>query len=217
NDFLTHFGGGADFASVGAITLLVRTPAPGSVVIDSVQSEVGGPAVAATKTFSLATDADGSTTPTPGDTLGYSVTVTNSGGAASTTALSDKIDANTTLVPGSVLVSPVARDDFYSTTPVAAPGVLGNDLGTTKTITPTGARPTSGGGSATVAADGSFTYTAPVGANGTADTFTYAITDGTFTDTGVVTVIPPDLAPTVVTTVPDGTTPVLKTATITIN
>src|SRR5207247_2077814 len=83
---------------------------------------------------------------------------------------------------------------------VAAPGVLANDISVPNTLTVTaGTVPTSAGGSATLAADGGFTYTPPGGGVLGADTFTYTITDARgATDTGVVSVSVNDAAPTVV-------------------
>ena len=53
---------------------------------------------------------------------------------------------------------------------------------------------TTGGGSATVNADGSFTYLPGVGDKSQNDTFTYTVSDGTATATGTVTIaIGPDL------------------------
>ena len=64
------------------------------------------PLLAGSKTVTLAIDADTNGTPSPGDTLQYQVTVTNSGNIGTTSAaLSDTPDANTTLVVGSVQTS----------------------------------------------------------------------------------------------------------------
>ncbi len=86
-----------------------------------------------------------------------------------------------------------------------ATGILGNDTdpdtGQTATITVTGigagtATPTGGigtaitgsqGGKLTVAADGTYTYTAPTTGSGS-ETFTYVASDGTATTTGTITV-----------------------------
>ena len=220
SDFITRLGAGADFASVGAITLVVRPPTAGAVSIETIDAIAGAPAVAATKTSTLATDTGSDGFPSPGDTLGYTVTVTNPGASVTGAELADTLDTNVALVAGSVTISPVALNDFFTTVAVAAPGVLANDIGTTRTIqTPGVPRPTSQGGSATLNADGSFTYTPSGSGSGTADTFTYTISDGTYSDTAVVTVIPPDTAaPSVVSTVPaDLATGVAENATITVD
>src|SRR6185312_7038078 len=62
--------------------------------------------------------------------------------------------------------TPVTVDDSYmmvqdTTLNVAAPGVLGNDQGGNLTATPLAAAPTAQGGTVTLLADGSFSYTPP--------------------------------------------------------
>ena len=64
---------------------------------------VGTPILSASKTATLAVDADDSGGTSGGDTLAYSVVVTNSGNQASTgTVLADTLDPLTRLVTGSV-------------------------------------------------------------------------------------------------------------------
>jgi uncharacterized repeat protein (TIGR01451 family) len=64
------------------------------------------PAVTATKSDALLNDVDGDGNADPGDTIRYTVIVTNSGnGAANGVLLTDNPDANTTLVAGSVTTS----------------------------------------------------------------------------------------------------------------
>src|SRR5205814_5233966 len=63
----------------------------------------------ATKTVSPAGNAN------PGDTLTYTVTINNGPATVNGVILSDTIDPNTTLVGGSVVVSPIAVDDTYNT------------------------------------------------------------------------------------------------------
>ncbi|MBM4463362.1 MAG: hypothetical protein FJ012_08510, partial [Chloroflexi bacterium] len=61
------------------------------------------PYIEATKTDSLFTDADSNSVPSPGDTLLYTIVITNSGNLDATgVTFSDTPDANTTLVVGSV-------------------------------------------------------------------------------------------------------------------
>ncbi len=61
------------------------------------------PILEASKTDAVLVDADASSSPSPGDTLRYTVVITNSGnGAASGVTFTDTPDANTTLVAGSV-------------------------------------------------------------------------------------------------------------------
>src|SRR5205809_3730117 len=84
----------------------------------------------ATKTDNLAQTA----MVNPGDTIMYTVTITNTGATnADLVNFTDTIDANTTLVPASVVASPIAVNDTYNTIgnvniSVPAPGVLTNDL-----------------------------------------------------------------------------------------
>jgi hypothetical protein len=90
--------------------------------------------------------------------------------------------------------APVAVDDNFSTTQgqtltLDAPGVLANDTDADgNTLTVTGhTQPNNGGGSVTVNADGSFTFTPATGFSGQT-TFDYTVSDGTLTDTGTVTI-----------------------------
>jgi hypothetical protein len=95
---------------------------------------------------------------------------------------------------------PVANPDTFDaignvTVPVDAPGVLAND---TDAQTPSGMGvvpgtvATAGGGTATLAADGSFSYLSPAGFTGT-DSFSYTVAKGPLTATGVVTMRVPEL------------------------
>src|SRR6185295_8639247 len=70
----------------------------------------------------------------PGDTITYTVTITNTGGAPATgVTFTDTVDPNTTLVGGSTTTQPVAAADTYNVIgnvriqPNAAAGVLAND------------------------------------------------------------------------------------------
>ncbi|MEW6212877.1 MAG: DUF11 domain-containing protein, partial [Acidobacteriota bacterium] len=89
--------------------------------------------LSATKTATVVGGGDAE----PGDTLMYTVTISNSGGMDATNVnFTDTIDANTTLVMGSVTASPIAVNDSYNTignvnisVPVAQ-GVILNPSGT---------------------------------------------------------------------------------------
>ncbi|HKZ83155.1 MAG TPA: Ig-like domain-containing protein [Anaerolineae bacterium] len=142
--------------------------------------------ITATKTDALLADNDGDNRADPGDTLRYTVVITNSGDAdATAVVLDDTIDDNTVFVPGSVRTTPLARNDSYGTVgnvqlSVSAPGVLNNDSDPDGTggLTVTSFDATSAnGGHVSVAANGSFTYNPPPGFSG-ADTFTYTVDDG---------------------------------------
>jgi hypothetical protein len=131
----------------------------------------------------------------PGDTISYTVVITNNAATdAANVVFSDTIDAQTTLVNGSIQTTPVARTDTYAVTgniqrsiTATNEGVLNNDIdpdGTgTLSVTSTGAQTTAQGGNLTLNADGTFTYNPPAGFDGT-DTFNYTITDGTGSGTG---------------------------------
>jgi hypothetical protein len=132
------------------------------------------PSVATVDGTGLATGVDAGT-----------VTITASIGYAQGTATLKVIQPNT---------PPVGNDDSFEaignvTIPVAAPGVLAND---TDTETPSGLSvvpgtvATANGGTATLAADGSFTYLSPAGYVG-GDSFGYTVTDGSLTATATVT------------------------------
>jgi hypothetical protein len=143
----------------------------------------------------------------PGDTLTYTIVITNSGTDATGVNFTDTIDPNTTLVGGSVKASPIAVDDAYHTignvnisVPVGQ-GVTANDsnsgtgtLSVTKVnatvVPPLGSATTStANGSVTMNSDGSFTYTPNVAFRGPSDTFTYELDNGSgSTDTATVTI-----------------------------
>ena len=188
--FVTLAGTGADFASVGAITLAVRGTEK-MLVLNGIQVVPSTANVAATLT-------DNTTSAQPGETLNYSATISNTGpGTASSLNFNDPLDPATTLVPTSVEVSPVAIDDQYvgalvgTDYSLGAPGILANDIdadGDILAVAPAGPRPTTQGGNATVNADGSFTYTPPALFQGL-DTFPYQADDGNLIPgPGVVTI-----------------------------
>ncbi|HYR28970.1 MAG TPA: IPTL-CTERM sorting domain-containing protein, partial [Thermoanaerobaculia bacterium] len=78
-------------------------PAAPSAADPTVTPVVLMPLVTAAKTAALQVDADGNGSPSPGDTLRYTITLTNNGtGDATGVQLSDTPDPNTALVPGSV-------------------------------------------------------------------------------------------------------------------
>jgi putative ubiquitin-RnfH superfamily antitoxin RatB of RatAB toxin-antitoxin module len=163
----------------------------------SLPSQARAPAAAnvtATKTDTLPGDTDGDGRADPGDTLRYTVAVSNTGTTDSTgVVISDTLDPNTSLVAGSVRVSPLALADNYSAlqnTPlvIAAPGLLANDTGTpAPTVAPVTNGATSAGGTVTIANDGSFTYTPPANYTG-ADSFTYTAGNSAGSDTGAVSI-----------------------------
>jgi hypothetical protein len=138
----------------------------------------------------------------PGGTINYTVVISNTGDAAATgVTFADTIDTHTTLVGGSITVTPIAATDTYSSignvglNVPAARGVLKNDIDPLTgdnsgiTVTTTGNINTTGGGTVTMNADGSFTYEPAPGFEGTgatADSFTYTASKAGKTDTGTV-------------------------------
>lgn len=179
--------------------------------------------VTATKTDSFA-DPNGDGKAEAGDTITYDVNISNSGASDATGVnFTDTIDTNTTLVPGSLKVSPLAFADSYNATmdvalSIGAPGVLTNDTGTpSPTAVAIAGGATSQGGSVTLQSDGSFIYTPASGFTGT-DSFTYTVTNGlTPNDTATVT-INVDQGPAVTTTSPaNNATSVASNTNITIN
>jgi uncharacterized repeat protein (TIGR01451 family) len=160
----------------------------------------------------------------PGDTITYDVNISNTGAADATGVnFNDTIDPNTTLVAGSLKVSPLAFADTYNATKdtalsIPAPGVLANDTGTpAPTAQPIAAGATTQGGSVTLNANGSFNYTPPAGFQG-ADTFTYTATNGLTPDDTATVTINVDAGPAVTTTSPtNGATNVAMNSNITVN
>lgn len=169
--------------------MLPRAPEPEGTLVT----------VSATKADALVVDNGTPGQANPADVIGYTVTVTAQGGTATGLAFGDTVDPDTTPVGGTLNVSPLALDESYNAVgnltlnvTSALQGILGNDrefLADTFTITSPAvgvATPTSGGGTITVNADGTFAYTPPVA--GATDTLTYTITDpGGLTGTGTAT------------------------------
>ncbi len=188
---------------------------------------VATPDITATKAATF-TDSDGDLKAELGETITYNVNVANAGpGDATNVAFTDTVDPNTTFVPGSLKVSPLAFPDTYVTpknTPLStsAPGVLANDTGTpAPTVSqlngsPTLTGSTTGGGTVTIFADGHFNYTPNPTFEG-ADTFTYTVTNGQAPDDTATVTINVDAAPTVTATTPvNGATGVATNASITV-
>src|SRR5918912_620587 len=100
------------------------------------QSSPSAAVITATKADALFTDVDGDTKADPGDTLQYTIVVSNTGNAdATNTLFTDTLtDTNLQFVAGSVETTPIARNDSYtglvgnvSYSKNAAGGVLAND------------------------------------------------------------------------------------------
>jgi len=152
------------------------------------------PGISATNTYAVT---NGGTT--AGGELEYTVIITNGGPDPATgTKFTETIDANTTLVAGSVRVSPVSVNDSYSTIGnvginiPADQGLLSNDIspsGTVLSISSSTNLTTANGGTAIItAASGAFTYEPAAGFTGS-DTFTYTIQNGSgLTSTATVNI-----------------------------
>ncbi|HEY9284093.1 MAG TPA: Ig-like domain-containing protein, partial [Pyrinomonadaceae bacterium] len=152
---------------------------------------LAAPSLTATKTDAFP-DPDGDGKAEPGQTITYTVTVTNNGPDDATgVVFNDTVDANTTLVPGSVRTQPVAAGDSYNVLgnvriqPGAAAGLLANDCDADNGgacggagLTASGPTTSAQGGNVAVNPDGSFQYNPPAGFEG-ADSFTYTVTDAT--------------------------------------
>ncbi len=170
------------------------------------------PAVTATKTAAFAPvspslpvggDADADGKADPGDTIRYTVTVSDLTDPATGVHFADTPDPNTTLVGGSIIVSPLAINESYNSvgnmtltsSAIAADcgtnplrSVTCNDSlngatltgfgpapGTANVMAPGGTVTTASNGSVVLNADGTFVYNPAAGFEG-ADTFWYTLT-----------------------------------------
>ena len=135
----------------------------------------------------------------PGDTLRYTVTVTNSGTDAADVQLNSELSSITTLAAGTFAISPIAADDSYRTLPntplsVTAPGLLANDFagqnpsGTITAFDASSAQCNACSNVTVNPANGSFTYMPPASFTGT-DTFTYSLSNAAGSSTGTVTIL----------------------------
>lgn len=160
------------------------------------QPLVFAPIITATKTDSFP-DPDNDGKAEPGDVITYTVTINNTGpDPATNLILTDTVDPNTTINPGSAVSTPIAFNDTYNVIgnvriqPNAAQGLLTNDnnpnTGNTTGLTASGPTSSAQGGNVVINSDGSFTYDPPVGFTGS-DNFTYTVTSANGTDTATVT------------------------------
>jgi len=174
------------FASVLVTASLLALGLPFVPLLPAAPAKAA-PVLTAIKSDALVVDTDGDGAADPGDTLRYTIEVSNPGDMDVTgAAFSDTIDANTTLDAGSIDTTPIARSDTYQalgnvgiTVPTAS-GVLANDNdpdGDAVTVVAAAGGTTQGGAFA-IASDGGFSYSPPAGFEGV-DSFVYnAASDG---------------------------------------
>ncbi len=155
---------------------------------------LAAPIMTVTKTATLLVDNNSDGKVTPGDRLRYTVRITNTGNISGTNVVfSDTLDANTTLVSGSVKTSPVAVNNDYSAignvgiSISATNGLLVNDFGIPAPTVVSASGSSANGGTFTVNSDGSFSYDPPAGYTG-ADTFTYSLNNANGSDIATVTI-----------------------------
>ena len=160
------------------------------------------PAITATKVDAYPSHPSGKAD--PGDTITYTVTVTNTGSADATgVTFTDSVDTNTTLVAGSITTTPIANDETVTafgnvriSTANGAPNLLANDCDpdpaggpcTNTGLTASGPTTSTNGGNVVVNSDGTFSYNPAPGYTGS-DSFTYTVTDpSSKTDTATVNI-----------------------------
>jgi uncharacterized repeat protein (TIGR01451 family) len=196
--------GGESVAAEHQRAPLAAAPAPAPLAVM--------PNITATKVDSWDDTATPDGKADPGQTITYTVTITNNGTTDATgVVFTDSVDTNTSLVAGSVQTTPIANPDAYSAlgnvriqVPDGANDLLANDTdpdtgnNTGLTITtlagdnsaPFAGTSANGGNVTATTGDGSFQYNPAPGFTGT-DTFTYTTTDpngGTDTATATITV-----------------------------
>lgn len=151
--------------------------------------------LSAEQTVEISDDQDSDNKADRGDRLRYNVEITNQGGSDALDVLFEELlDVNSTFVPGSVQISPLAYPDLYETignvdlTVDVLNGLLVND----RDVDDSGVNPpyndnltlvsvdttTNLGGTVTINdVSGAFTYSPPVGVSNATDTFNYVIQD----------------------------------------
>ena len=165
-------------------------PAPGVLANDT----ANGGTFSATGT--LTTVNGGIVTLNANGSFSYTPLPNFSGNDSFTYTLTNVVGSSTATVTISVINVPVATNDAFinfSTTggTVTAPGVLANDFPNGGSIVSPGvARGTTRGGTVTLQANGSFTYTPPSGWDG-ADNFTYTITNAVGSSTATAQILVP--------------------------
>ncbi len=175
------------------------------------------PTVTAAMTGAIATDVDADGKADPGDTIRYTAVISAAGADAAGVHFADTPDANTTLVGGSIVISPLAAGETYnsvgnmtltSSAIAASCGVnplrsvtcndtlnggtltaFGATEGTAAAVAVNGSNTVTTGNSGTVTlnTDGTFVYNPAAGFEGI-DTFWYTLSNGAGTDHASVTI-----------------------------
>lgn len=132
-----------------------------------------------------------------GDVLTYTVNITNNSGTnVNDLTFTDNIDINTTLVPGSVITSPVAENDAYTALGNVginvpdANGILANDDLGTNPAAVFGAvtnAATTQGGIISINVNGGISYTPAAGFSGT-DSYTYTLSNAAGSSSGTISI-----------------------------
>ena len=180
---------GANFAAAGAVTL--RVTGTDSAVEGTIANAFGATRfeTAVPNVGALKVDLTPAGAPlanaSPGDTIRYRITITNTGATAQGVNLADTLDPNLTLVAGSLRTTPVARPDAYKTLPnttldssaAGRPSLLANDSdadGNPVAAVAAAGQATLQGGSVTLGTNGHFVYSPPAGFTGP-DSFSYTL------------------------------------------
>src|SRR5205085_3760785 len=113
---------------------ITQRPVPAPLPPGGGGTQAGSPTITATKVDAWDDTATPDGKAEPGQTITYTVTISNTGTADATgVQFNDSVDTNTSLVPGSVNTQPIALDDTYTAVgnvriqPNAAQGLLAND------------------------------------------------------------------------------------------
>ncbi|MCA9442695.1 MAG: cadherin-like domain-containing protein, partial [Candidatus Omnitrophica bacterium] len=173
-----------DLCKVEILFIICCAALDPTVLAESSHTQSTG--IRATMRDELTTDNDGDGRAESGDTLTYTIIVTNTGTIVNGIGFSATPDVNTPIVPGSIEISPMAIDDSYTTfggsdlVVNASDGLLSNDFdpdGDPLSIAVFDATSTLGAVVLVNPSDGSFTYQPPGGFQGT-DMFSYGLDDG---------------------------------------
>lgn len=147
------------------------------------------------KTDRLLIDADQDGFVTAADTVQYTLTFSNtSENDLSQLQITDTVDLHSTYVDGSMIVSPLAFADTFTTTintnlNAPAPGILANDkLFGSETNISAFTKATTAGGTVTVYENGRFTYTPPTNFVGK-DNFSYTLENEAGKDSATATIM----------------------------